>query len=239
MTKEKSILLQRGERGISIGHTGSGKTIGMIYQLQHSPLNNVIVFDTKGEPAFDGLARDDETIEFYESNADFVKIIDARKWPNYMIVRPSPAEMRDADLMDEMLQAIYERGKSCLVYIDEAYQWHNAGRAGAGLIGLLTRGRSKGISTLLSTQRPSWISRFCFSECQKFYIYRLTDIRDRKTVAGYVPDFDRVTVAKKFHFWYYDTSSENPIQLYAPVPEPPKRIKQDAPKKNEKGITWL
>lgn len=216
-----SILLDRGQRGILIGRTGSGKTTGAIFQLQNTPIDNVIVFDTKGEPAFNKLARENESIEFYDSNESFAKELKQKRLPNYMVVRPDELEMADSTLMDAQLLEIYSRSKSCLVYIDEAYQWHVRGQAGAGLIGLLTRGRSKGITTLMSTQRPAWISRFCFTEAERYYIYKLTSLDDRKTVASYVPGYDPLAVVAKHFFWYYDSSSdmENP-QYFKPVPLP-------------------
>lgn len=229
-----SILLERGQRGIMIGQTGSGKTIGAIYQLQNAPFDNVIVLDTKGEPSFNTIARYDETIDFYNSVKAFHSALKS-PLPNYAIVRPSPDDMTDLEYMDGLLLSIYNARKPCLVYVDEAYQWHISGRAGAGLIGLLTRGRSLGISTMLSTQRPMWISRFCFSESQKFYIYKLSDARDVKVIAEHIPAFNTYYAAKKYHFWYYDNAQDmETAQFYQPVPMPPRPVMTD-----ESGRKWL
>lgn len=216
-----SIILERGQRGILCGHTGSGKTWGAIFQLQYSPMPLVIVLDTKGEPAFNTLALEDETIGFYESGDDFLKALYRGNLPTFMIVRPSPHEIAEPLEMDSILMGIYNAKRECLVYVDEAYQWHVSGRAGAGLTGLLTRGRSKGISTLLATQRPAWISRFCFSEAQKFFVYKLNDRKDYKTISDYIPTFDVGIVLQKYNFMYYDNSSDmSEAKLYAPVPKP-------------------
>lgn len=215
-----SILLEPGQRGAIIGQTGSGKTIGGIWLMQNSPFDNVIILDTKGEPNFNLIARDDETINWFNSGDDFLKGL-KQPLPNYSIVRPSPNDLIDLEYLDSLLMAIYNRNKSCLVYIDEAYQWHINGRAGAGLTGLLTRGRSKGISVLLSTQRPAWISRFCFSESQKFYIYKLSDMRDVKTMAEHVPELSNYYAVKKHHFWFYDNAGDDTeAAFYKPVPMP-------------------
>lgn len=216
-----SILLERGQRGVLIGQTGSGKTWGGIFQLQRSPAPLVIVLDTKGEPAFNTLPLPGESHGFYNSGDDFLSELKSKNLPNYMIMRPEPAEMADPLELDNLLQSIYARGKDCLVYVDEAYQWHVNGRAGAGLTGLLTRGRSKGISVLLATQRPAWISRFCFTEAQKFYIYRVTDRRDIKTIGEHIPAFNIKDLAPKYNFWYYDSAADmESAVLYAPVPKP-------------------
>lgn len=214
-----SILLERGQRGIIVGQTGSGKTMGAIWQLQQSPLSPVIILDTKGEPAFNNIARDEERLEVYHGGEKFLNAWKKREQPEYIIVRPDPEEIAEPLLMDAILSGIYYAGKPALIYIDEAYQWHINGRAGAGLVGLLTRGRSKGMTTLISTQRPAWISRFCFSEAQKFYVYRLADRRDMKTLAEYIPDFSEKDIAKKFFFYYYDIDMERCI-MYKPVPMP-------------------
>lgn len=230
-----SILLERGQRGIMIGQTGSGKTIGAIFQLQNAPFDHVIVLDTKGEPAFNKLAREGESIDFYNSCASFVRAWKRKDVANYCVVRPAPDEMVDLDYMDSVLLDVYNTRKPCLVYVDEAYQWHINGRAGPGLVGLLTRGRSLGISTLLSTQRPAWISRFCFSEAQKFYVYKLSDFRDVKTISEHIPDINKYYIAKRFYFWYFDNAEDmNKAIFYQPVPLPPERVDVD-----ERGMNWI
>lgn len=219
-----SIILERGQRGVLVGQTGSGKTWGGILQLQRSPQNLVIVLDTKGEPAFNTLPIGDETHAFYDSGDHAINALRSKDLPNYMIVRPSPDEISEPLQMDDILAGIYSRKRPCLAYIDEAYQWHVNGRAGAGLTGLLTRGRSMGISTLIATQRPAWVSRFVFSEAQKFFIYRLSDNRDKKTISEHIPGFDVKAVTPKYHFVYYDNSSDMDATMYAPVPAPVKAV---------------
>lgn len=218
-----TILLERGQRGIIVGQTGSGKTVGAIFQLQNTPLYPVVILDTKGEPAFDRIARDEEEIIIHNSADDFVKSWTKDEQPGYVICRPTPREMSDLDGMDQTLEAIYEIARPALIYIDEAYQWHINGRSGPGLIGLLTRGRSKGLTTLISTQRPAWISRFCFSEAQKYYIYKIGDGRDSKTIAEFLPGYDKMKKVEKHHFVYYDSSSGEKPKFFKPVPLPPKR----------------
>lgn len=211
-----TILLEKGQRGIVIGQTGSGKTVGAIWHMQHVPVTPIVIMDTKGEPAFDKIGVDEET-QVYESLADFEKEwFKKRRQPVYSIVRPDMSEIAEPAAMDETLFRMVQSGRGHFLYIDEAYQWHVQGRAGAGLTGILTRGRSKGITTLLSTQRPAWLSRFCFTEAQKMYIYRLNDKRDAKTIGEYVPDFAEKPIAKRFEWYYYDTL-EGELKMYSPV----------------------
>lgn len=211
-----SILLERGQRGIIIGQTGSGKTMGAIWHMQHVPVTPIVIMDTKDEPAFDKIGIDEDTA-IYNSLEEFEKEwFKKKRQPVYSIVRPDPAEISEPLEMDGTLFKMVQGGRGCFLYIDEAYQWHVQGRAGAGLTGILTRGRSKGITTLLSTQRPAWLSRFCFSEAQKFYIYRLTDKRDHKTIGEYIPDFEKEKLAKRFE-WYYYNVIDGELSLYSPV----------------------
>lgn len=209
-----NINLKRGERGVVIGQTGSGKTMLSMWLLRTAPQSPVVIMDTKIEPSFDDIAHPDESLEIVQSADDFLTQWKGKKQPDYIIVRPSAAELSDPTLLDDTLVEIYGRGRSLLLYIDEAYQWHIGGQAGQGLIGLLTRGRSKGMSTLLSTQRPSWISRFCFTESQKYYICRIADKRDLKTIESFIPEFATLPMPQKYHFWYYNTGeTEKPLYV--------------------------
>ncbi len=211
------IIPNKGERAVIVGQTGSGKTRAAVWLMQQIELAPVYILDTKGEPAFNAIAQGDETLTIYNNGSAFVKSLDAKQQPTYSIVRPTPDEMSEPLEMDAILMSIYNRNKACVIYIDEAYQWHVNGRCGAGLIALLTRGRSKGMTTLLSTQRPAWISRFCFSEAQKFYVFRLSDNRDLKTIAEFIPTFSDNKVVTPYHWWYYDASQEEPF-YFSPVP---------------------
>lgn len=213
-----SLLLERGERGIIIGQTGSGKTVGAIWHVRSVSQWPVIIFDTKIEPAFDGVALPGESSEIIESGDDFLKQWKSKKQPDYLIVRPTAGELANPAELDDLLQAFYAAGKSAFVYIDEAYQWHVQGRAGAGLTGLLTRGRSKKMTTLLSSQRPAWVSRFCFTEVQKYYIYRLSDRRDLQSIENYIPGMAACPLPAKRHFWFYEAGESEKPEYFAPVP---------------------
>lgn len=214
------LFLDRGERGLLVGQTGSGKTQNAIFQLRNAPVFPVIVFDTKIEDAFFGLPEGDETIDLIESVADFEKYSRQKreKMADYILVRPNINEVQDFDILDEYCRIAYDEFGACTVYYDELYNWHNRGIPVNNFVGLLTRGRSRGKSVLQSTQRPGWISRFCFTESQKFYIHRLIDNRDRKTLDSMVPDFSSYPQPAKFGFYFFEVGEmETPIE-YKPVP---------------------
>lgn len=215
-------FLQRGERGLNVGPTGSGKTEGAIFQLRNPCVYPVIIFDTKIEDKFFGVHDEDagESLALIETFDDFVKLSKKprKDWPHYILVRPETHEMLEVEELDKYSQLVYAKFGSCFVYYDELYNWHKNGQCGPGLLGLLTRGRSKGKTLLMSTQRPSWISRFCFTESNRFYLYRQTDARDRKTIEAMVPNYASYKLPPKYYFYYFEVGEHEIPQLFMPVP---------------------
>jgi len=219
---DEGILLGEGERGVIVGKSGSGKTRGAIWQLSETSLSPVIIFDTKGEPAFNALPRQlpDGTREEMlkvDSFPEF-RALSLDDLPEYVLVRPPVKDIADPEKLDEYLQVIYSRFHPALVYLDEGYQFHRRGQAGEGLIGLLTRGRSRGISLLVGSQRPAWVSQFVFSEATRFYIYRLIKEDDRARVAEFIPGFDELPRVPNREFWYYHGDKDNEPELFGAVP---------------------
>jgi hypothetical protein len=214
-----SLFLKRSERGLLVGQTGSGKTANALFQLSNAPVYPVIIFDTKIEDAFFGLPKGDEKLDLVESLADLKKYSQqsSKQWADYILVRPHVDELLDYPILDAYCRLVYNQFGSCTIYFDELYHWHNRGIPTNGFVGLLTRGRSKGKAVLQSTQRPGWISRFCFTESQKFYIHLLSDKRDRLTLDSMVPNFSDYPTPPKFHFYFFEVG-ELEAQLYSPVP---------------------
>ena len=210
------LAIGRGKRAFIAGMTGSGKTRAGLFLLQHLQDYPVYILDTKIEDAFkqvlgvgkNGLAEIVDSIANYDP-------IKAKK--PFVILRPDSQEAQDPELIDRVIYRIHDRVEGCGVYIDEAYQVHINGRAGPGLTGLLTRGRSRKQTAIISTQRPAWISRFCTTEADKFYIFRLGDKRDRQTLLQIIPDEMILQIPPKYHFIHYDTGDLN-AQLYSTLP---------------------
>lgn len=213
-----NLLLKRGQRGLLIGQTGGGKTQNGIWHMRNTPLWPVIVFDTKFENDFMGLPEGDEKLiviksvrELYEYSKHAVK-------HDYIIVRPNPDELTSHDMLDAYNYIIYEKFGPHLAYYDEIYSWHSQGRPGKHFVGLLTRGRSRGKTVLMASQRPAWLSRFCLTESQKFYIYNLTHMDDLRVLANVIPDMEKTKKLPKFHFHYFEHGeTERPVPCF-PVP---------------------
>lgn len=212
-----SILPKVGERSLFVGRTGSGKTAGAIYfacNLDPAEYGPLIVYDTKIDPKFDGIPN--STV-----------ITDPRQIPRLrehlpdlstFIVRPELDVSIDPSALDNLLLYHYHALHFSIAFLDELYTFHNGAKAGPGLTGLLTRGRSKGITTLQCTQRPAWISRFCLTESENFYLYRLTDSRDLKTLASVIPDVENLPPPELHWFYYYSIRGNVSPQLFRPIP---------------------
>lgn len=214
LAKEKqssSILPGIGERVISIGATGSGKTTQNIWLLRRVPTTPAIIYDTKHEPKFldlpkSALATDIGEVESLADDGE----------TDYIVFRPPLEEMSDPVVLDNYLWLHLKHFPGVTCYIDELLSFHRGGHAGKGLTALLTQGRSFNITTMMSTQRPSFISNFAFSEAQRFYVLHLTLKKDKKRVAEFIPDYDDLPDPPKFAFYYYSIADRE-IKLFAGV----------------------
>lgn len=217
------MFLKPGQRGLLLGKTGSGKTQNALFHLTNAPVFPVIIGDTKIEDAFFSL-RDEAngiSMEICNSYDEFERVSKYAKkdMPDYILVRPEAAEIIDGDSLDKYLQMMYRKFGPCFVYLDEVFNWHSGNKPLPGLMELLARGRSKKKTILMGNQRPSWIGRSCFTESDHFYIHRLLDERDKKTLDSVIPNFSQMPNPPKYHFYHFDTSSDGNPQLFLPVPQ--------------------
>lgn len=222
------LIPQYGEHALILGRTGSGKTAFARWLLSFLP--GTIIYDTKGEKKFNTLTK------VVVSNVK--QAMEAIRDEDYVIVRPPVEMVVDPMGLDQLLYHHYQTGENVNAYIDEAYQFHRNGQAGPGLVSLLTRGRSRGISTIAASQRPAWVSRFLVSEVQKFYVFALTDKQDHKrleeVITGYEP-----AKQNNYHFSYFDHSLETPI-LFTPIPfEGAEGYTDTAPAESDTPSGWL
>lgn len=229
-------FLKRGERGLLVGQTGSGKSENAIFHLKNAPVFPVIMYDTKIEDNLFKAAESDDILEVANNFKDFFDLskLTKREMPDYILVRPEPHELIDVDELDKYMQLAYDAFGASYHYLDETYNWHNNGKSGAGLLGMLTRGRSKGKTLLMASQRPSWISRFCFTESQKFYIHKLLDLRDRKTLDSMIPSFSTMPKPPEYHFYHFEVAKHDEPKLYSPVPF--SELKRDQVQKKYKWV---
>jgi hypothetical protein len=103
-------------------------------------------------------------------------------------------------------------------YIDETYAFHSNGRAHKGLSAMLTQGRSRGVSTFMSTQRPVLMSRFALTEAQHIYAFVIAHEDDRKTLNKLIPGFaDKKQIKPETYQFYHYNAAKQQLTLYNPV----------------------
>lgn len=227
MADRPSILPEKGQRTLTAGATGSGKTYFNVWAMLHEPHAPMLIFDTKDEEKFPTLPKA-RVVTTWDGPEGVIETTDDET-VDYIVFRPAVAELAEPDKLDAYLHRAYELAGSggplagVPIYIDEIYSFHKNGRAGPGLVALLTRGRSRGLTTLMSTQRPSFLSRFAITESQRFYIFRLVDRRDRQILGNVIPNFDDdyqaadESGALKDNMFFYYKIGDRKAQLMKPV----------------------
>lgn len=205
-----------GERAIVIGQTGSGKTVLNLHLLQNLTTTPVIIYDTKEEPKFERLPHSRLVFDpdrLHEAVDDLTV--------DYIVFRPPIEMLPDWRALDDLLTLHYHEFRGVDAYIDELYQFHGAsGSFGKGLNALYTRGRSRGITLIGSSQRPAKISSLCLSESQHVYVFHLNKKLDRKKVADDT-GMEESPQPPRHHFWHFRTDQPGaaPV-LHSPVPLP-------------------
>lgn len=184
-----------------IGRTGSGKTTLAAWLLSHMHRKSrpSVIVDFKGDSFLSSI----QGLRELDTNSR------APRSPGLYVIRPLPNE---TDETEDFLWKIWERGNT-LVYVDEAHMLHGSGAFQA----LLTQGRSKKIPMIVLTQRPSWVSRFVFSEADFYSVFHLNDVRDHKIVQSFVP-IDLTKQMEEYHSYWHNVKRYSTIHLQ-PVPD--------------------
>lgn len=213
------LIPEIGNRALIVGQTGSGKTQFAVWMLPFLDHKFIIVYDSKVEDKF--LTFDNVSlVDSVKAAHAEIKRIKKAKTPNdaqfFIVVRPDIDTSVDPELLDDMLLYHYQYMPNVACYIDETYTFHKGLNCGRGLMAILTRGRSKKITTIMSTQRPARLSRFCISESQKFYLFRLADKRDKKILSEIVPDFEKTKNPDRYYFYYYEYDLDDTV-LFSPI----------------------
>lgn len=212
-----NILIGKGQRAAIIGSTGSGKTQMLMAQMRGYPYAPIYIMDTKG---------DESLLNFVESQGDNAKTISSidalvkeskrKTGPDYIHIAPTKQEVSEPQLLDDYLSAIYDLNKPCLIAVDEIYQVNVGINGGPGLNGLLTRGRSKGMTVISCSQRPAWMSKFVITESQLFIIYRLNNPEDYEKIRKMGIPFPKNKELDKYYFYVYK-SGEREGFFYEPL----------------------
>lgn len=192
---------RKNERSSFLGCSGSGKTT--LAEKVMSIYEYSVVLDTKHDLDWKGYAI------YYDLN----KLIQAAQNPKTIetrfLYRPERGFERDAsyELQTLLFEWIWHR-KHTAVYIDEATQISTSTQICPSLFDLVTRGRSRGISILSGSQRPSGLKQELLSESENIYCFLLRQPADKEKVFKFgnidIEQIAKKTVANKpNHYFVY------------------------------------
>jgi hypothetical protein len=120
----------------------------------------------------------------------------------------------DDDAMEAWLMKVWRKTNIGL-YIDEALRMPT--RQTGAYETILTQGRALNIPVISLSQRPVDLSRYAFSETNHVAVFRLTDMRDRKKVAEYIPALDPNYELPEYHSVWYGVDKNRKFVL-TPTP---------------------
>lgn len=208
-----TLIPERGERVLIMGQTGSGKTLFAVWMIKRIQRAPIVIYDTKGESKFLSLQPSIVVNDF----SDVVHAYNEGQH-DYIILQPPPEMLGEPKALDDLLFRHYLE-LPLDAYIDEIKTFHTTtGRVFKGLMSLLERGRSKGITTIMSTQRPAFMSKSAMTEAQKMFIFYLGYEDDIKRVAAFVPAIaEKPPLKPKAHMFYYYDVPEATLTLFKPV----------------------
>jgi hypothetical protein len=197
-------------RTVLVGRTGTGKTVAGLWHLSLQDLARPwVILNFKNDEHIDSI---ENTIEI---GLDWKP---TKKDHGLYIARPLPSDAKGTSLnpspLEQFLWRIWDRG-NCGIFCDETFMVGNNDAFNS----CLTQGRSKRIPMIMCTQRPVWISRFCFSEASYIQVFDLNDARDIDTIEGFVPIlWDKEQPLGQHQSWYYEIDRNYLVRLN-PVPD--------------------
>lgn len=187
-----------------LGATGTGKTIlgGWLLSKQNLEkrpwialdFKNEILWDMVGDPPMRPLA---------------IGAMPGKKGLYRTSIRPGQEEE-----LEDWLWKIWEK-ENIGIFCDEVTLMPDKDSFKA----LLRQGRSKLIPMILCSQRPVDVPREVWTESQYIACFRLSDVRDYKTVNGFSAGFDLSRELPKYHCHWVDIA-ERQHYLLKPSPGP-------------------
>lgn len=163
----------------------------------------MVIFDSKG-------FIDWPEYKLYTNLQDVV----AAKEPK-LIYRPGFEELQNEDTVNRFFSFIYER-QNTFIYVDETPSIATASSKPSNFLGLLQRGRERGISVLAGTQRPIDVPKVIFTESKHFYIFRTADDSDRRKISsniGVEPGIFGLLREQEFLYFNFNDGLSGPYKV--------------------------
>jgi len=216
----KDFFPQRGERAFYVGTTGGGKTALVRWMLPLIEVSPIVIYDTKEEPKYLTLERA-RVVELFSDLPKAVK----DKSLDYVIYRPALNILADKVQMDNLLWHHYHEFRGVGLAIDELTDFTNSAKPGPGLLAIVSRGRSRAITSLFCTQRPAWIPLSVITEAQKYFIFaikrndmeKMENAIPGKIIDGKRIEFGKFPEPEEFGFWFYGSRLKEP-RLFKKIP---------------------
>ena len=188
------IKINASDRIFVTGRTGSGKSV-LMKQLLIPNIANYVIYDYKHE-----ITLPDSII--------FNKITDFKLHPNESAIIYRPGTGSDEEF-NQLCRQVFYRGNNTLILDEIAShmtstkicQWHDT---------IMRLGRSKRVGIINCTQRPRICHNNVISQCEHFFIFKLTQQTDKKKMAEFCGD-EVMQDIEKYWFWYYNIEAEKPI----------------------------
>lgn len=193
--------IKAGERAIVAGRTGSGKSSLARWLLVRS-VGHWVILNPKHTKAFNSLP---DSNVVYEMTAKAIE--QSMRDHRFTIINP-PSDQCAPETLDLLIDWLHSNYKNVGLCVDELYAIHSNGRAGQGLVGWLTRGRELKQSFLGLAQRPSWLSKFLFSEAEYVCSMSLSMEDDRKRMYDMTGRDEFRDKLPPYYWLWYDVSSD-------------------------------
>ena len=181
--------IERGQHVVVLGSTGSGKT----YFVRNCLLplfDRVLIFDSE-----DMDFTDFPTLSLWQ-----VKRFSRSNYRFYgKIVLTGKLDL-DEPVIEEVCDALLAHGHDMAVYIDEVTDFSDARSIPDPLRALIRKGRKRGISVIVGTQRPAMLSKDYYGNSQHRFIFFLSDY-DAAVVREYAPYIQENAARIPYRSW--------------------------------------
>lgn len=175
------------QRTAIVGSTGTGKSQSGLHLLSLSDLDvrPHVVIDYKRDDLIEEIGG-----EIWPLNGK------APTKPGLYIVQPL-LDVHD-DAVEALLVDIWRKGHTGL-FIDEGYMIPRMSR---GMKAIYTQGRSKHVSLIMLSQRPSWCNPFMFSESDFLQVFRLNKPEDTDKLQDCISFNIKKRLPEYTSYWY-------------------------------------